>query len=188
VFAHISVLLSFVYALAITHVLASATDLIQARSKVRFSALHATWMLIAVLNVFSNWLNFWLLDAVHWTLPQICLLFAVAVIQYFTCSLVSVKVEEGAADMTAFFERQRPVVAVAYTAMGLVAMVLNYAFRTENAVMGAGTWVMQDLLIVPLVGAALATGFVAIRWVQWAATAAMLAMSIVFLAAYTLPA
>jgi hypothetical protein len=40
---HTAALLSFVYALALTHPLSSVTDLVLARERVRFSGLQAMW-------------------------------------------------------------------------------------------------------------------------------------------------
>ena len=44
-FQHITVLFSFVFAIALTHVLSCVSKLILARDRVRFSGLHALWML-----------------------------------------------------------------------------------------------------------------------------------------------
>jgi hypothetical protein len=55
VFEHISVLLSFVYALALTHLLSSATELMIARRRVRFSGLYAVWAVNAAALLMSNW-------------------------------------------------------------------------------------------------------------------------------------
>ena|SRR6266487_2289426 len=44
-FQHITVLFSFVFAIAMTHVLSCVSKLILARGRVRFSGLHALWML-----------------------------------------------------------------------------------------------------------------------------------------------
>jgi hypothetical protein len=52
VFEHVTILLSFVYAVALTHLLSSATELLIAGKRVRFSGLYAVW----VLNVLQPWL------------------------------------------------------------------------------------------------------------------------------------
>ena len=53
-FQHITVLLSFVFAIALTHLLSSASKLILARDRVRFSGLHALWMLNALMVLLIN--------------------------------------------------------------------------------------------------------------------------------------
>src|SRR5207244_11721084 len=58
-FEHVTALLSFVYALALTHLLARIAELIVARDRVKFSGLLALGMTNAVLVVFANWLSLW---------------------------------------------------------------------------------------------------------------------------------
>ncbi len=58
-FEHVTALLSFVYALALTHLLARVAELIVARERVKFSGLLALGMVNAVLLVFVNWLALW---------------------------------------------------------------------------------------------------------------------------------
>jgi len=80
VFEHVTILLSFVYALALTHLLSSATELLVARKQVRFSGLYAAWFLTALLVVLINWLSLWGLVAVkRWTIAEVMLQFLTAV-------------------------------------------------------------------------------------------------------------
>jgi len=52
-FEHVTTLLSFVYALALTHLLARIAELIVARERVKFSGLLAVGMADAVVLVFA---------------------------------------------------------------------------------------------------------------------------------------
>ena len=58
-FEHVTALLSFVYALALTHLLARIAELIVARERVKFSGLLALGMANAILLVFADWLSLW---------------------------------------------------------------------------------------------------------------------------------
>jgi hypothetical protein len=58
-FEHVTILLSFVYAIAMTHLLSSATELVLARDRVRFSGLYVLWMLNALLILLVNWMAIW---------------------------------------------------------------------------------------------------------------------------------
>lgn len=58
-FEHVTALLSFVYALALTHLLARIAELIVARDRVKFSGLLTLGMVNAILLVFANWLSLW---------------------------------------------------------------------------------------------------------------------------------
>lgn len=59
VFEHVTALLSFVYALALTHLLSRIAELVVVRERVRFSGLLALGMVNAILLVFANWLSLW---------------------------------------------------------------------------------------------------------------------------------
>ena len=50
-------LLSFVYALALTHLLQSASELWVARDRLRFSYSLAAWTVLSVLMLANNWLS-----------------------------------------------------------------------------------------------------------------------------------
>jgi hypothetical protein len=121
VFQHITVLFSFVFAIALTHVLSCVSKLILARDQVRFSGLHALWMFNALVVLLINWISIWQLEAVkHWSVGEIMIQLGWAIPQYFTCSLISMPVgNEGVIDMDAFYERQRPVLFSAF------ALIMN---------------------------------------------------------------
>jgi hypothetical protein len=64
VFEHVTLLLSFIYVIALTHLLSSTTGLILARDRVHFSPLLALWMILALGMLFNNWLAIWALRSV----------------------------------------------------------------------------------------------------------------------------
>ena len=81
-FEHVTALLSFVYALALTHLLARVAELIVARERVRFSGLLMLGMVNAVVLVFANWLSLWDLHSItSWDLPSIAFSFC----SHFPC-------------------------------------------------------------------------------------------------------
>src|ERR1700745_274408 len=91
-FEHVTALFSFVYALALTHLLARIAELIVARDRVRFSGLLALGMANAVVLVFANWLSLWDLRSVKsWDLASITVQFLLAVSLYLICVLVGPK-------------------------------------------------------------------------------------------------
>src|SRR5437879_13754374 len=108
-FEHVTALLSFVYALALTHLLARIAELIVTRERVKFSGLLALGMVNAVLVVFVNWLSLWDLRSVtNWDLASIAIQFLFAVSVYVICALVGPKApDDGPIDLHDFFARQR---------------------------------------------------------------------------------
>jgi len=186
-FEHVTLLLSFIYALAVTHLLASATELIIARDRVKFSGLQAAWMAAALLGLFENWLQLWPLRAIgHWTLIDVTLLMLTAVVQYFTCSLVSVRVErEGPVDMGANFKRQRSMFLSAFGGLLVLAMILNYAERNQSAGLASTDWIGEDLLVLPLAIPLVVSGFVRATWLQWLSVLAILGLLLAGLVLFT---
>lgn len=188
-FDQLVVLLSFVFAIALTHLLSCATDLILARKRVRFSGLYALWSGIAMTTIIVNWLSMWSMRSVqHWTAAGVVLLFFTAVVQYFTCSTMAMRVpEEGPVDMAAFFQSQRSVIFAAYGGLYVCAMAENYVFRAIDQA-GPAAWIVENVVIavsaIPLAVAAWARA----RWLQWAAGLLVFAMVLYFLATFTLPA
>src|SRR3954467_8908862 len=55
----IMILLSFVYAAAVTHLLATAGDIAIAFKRVNFSWLNAGWMAVSLLTVAAWWIGLW---------------------------------------------------------------------------------------------------------------------------------
>jgi len=190
-FQHITVLFSLVFAIALTHVLSCVSKLILARDRVRFSGLHALWMLNALMLLLINWLSLWLLENIkHWSVGEIMVQLGWAIPQYFTCSLISMPVgNEGAIDMRAFYERQRPVLFSAFAVTYAMSMVANFADRNNLEGWKPGDWIAADLLVLPTLITALVAGWAKPRWLQWTAAWFGLALQSWFLiSSYTLVA
>ena len=170
-FQHITVLFSFVFAIALTHVLSCVSKLILARDRVRFSGLHTLWMLNALMLLLINWVSLWLLEAIkHWSVGEIMVQLGWAIPQYFTCSLISMPVgNEEVIDMRAFYERQRPVLFSAFAVTYAMSMAANFADRNDLEGWWPGDWIGANLLVLPMLIAAPVAGWVKPRWLQWTA-------------------
>src|SRR5438309_2099723 len=109
-FQHVTTLFSFIFAIALTHVFASISELVTARDRVRFSGLHALWMVNVLVALLVNWMSVAELSAVkHWSAGEIALQLTWVIPQYFACSLISMPARDGDRfDMQAFYEHQRP--------------------------------------------------------------------------------
>ena len=174
-FEHVTALLSFVYALALTHLLARIAELVVARDRVRFSGLLALGMANAVLLVFSNWLSIWDLRSVTtWDLATITLQFLFAVSIYLLCVLVGPKTpDEGRIDLEQFFWRQQPYFYGAVLACVLLALAANLAFLKSANV---SLFVKENLTTLPMLVPALLGLVSRARWVQWVAGFSYLVM------------
>jgi hypothetical protein len=185
-FEHITILLSIILALAMTHILGSVTELVWARGRVRFSGLHALWIANALVSLLCYWVSAWDLTTVkHWSGPEIALQFFPAIVQYFACSLLSMRVEgDGVLDMRGFFERQRPAIFTAFSMMWVLAMMQNYADRNASVGTAPSDWIGTDLPLAFMLVATVVAGWARAGWLQWVAGVFVLWFGGLFLASY----
>ena len=168
-FEQVTILLSFVYAIALTHLLSSAHELVLERRRVRFSWLYALWMLNALIILIENWLGFWGLHLIRqWTIGQILLQLSLAIVQYFTCSLLMIRPKDtGAIDMVSLFEERRTAVACAFFAMWFVAMAMNYFDRDVLFEPQTSQWILADAELLPASLFIALAGWARPRRLQW---------------------
>lgn len=182
-FEHVTALFSFVYALALTHLLARIAELVVARERVKFSGLLALGMINAVVLVFANWLSLWDLRSIKsWDLGSIVVQFLFAVVVFIICALVGPKApDEGPIDLEDFFWRQRPYFYGAIVACVLLSLIANLAYlKTPNPVL----FVKQNLINLPMLIPTVSALLFSKRWVQWAGGFGFLAMMIGYTIAF----
>lgn len=184
-FQHVTTLFSFIFAVALTHVFSGASKLILARHRVHFSGLLALWMVSAAAGLLNDWLSLAELEGIkHWSVFEILLQLGWVIPQYFTCSLIAMPVHaEGIVDMQAFFERQRRVIFVAFILTYVMAMLENYADRNNNTGWKPDDWIGADLVVLPMLIAAIVAGWSKSRALQWAACVITLVLQAWFLGA-----
>ncbi len=189
-FEQITILLSFVFAVALAHLLSSTTGLILARDRLRFSGLLALWMINALIGLLVNWLSIWQLHIIKtWTVVDVLLQFAPAMLQYFACSLVSIREESGAPlDMPAFYVAHRHAFTGAFAAMMVVNLFQNFVYRDSSAGIGGADWIVEDLLVTLMLAAALVGGWSNSVRLQWIAGLSMAALEAYMLATFVITA
>ena len=179
-FDYISVLLSFVYAAAVVHILATAGDIAIAFGRVRFSWLNSGWMLASLLAVTAWWIGVWDLRAIGvWTMVSIGFFFAVACLMYLEVRLVCPRVaEQGIVDVVAFHRTEGRKYLAAYSLVTLITVGTNGFFSS-----GSPVWVAQNEAVIPMaLGAIAAAIFVSVPWVQYISVLIQLAMWIWYFA------
>lgn len=186
-FEHITVLLSFVFALAASQLLTSATELVWARKRVRVSWIQLLWMFILFLELFVNWIGMFYLNArPRWDIFDISLSFVMAVLEYFCCSLISIRVRDhGAVDMPAFYEGQRRILFSVYLTLTVIGMFVNW-WNGSTPGLDPDVWIWADLTIAPTLLLGGLAGWARPMWLQRLAGLGMLALDIYFLITYTL--
>ena len=187
-FQHVTVLVSFIFAIALTHVFSSASQLLLARDRVRFSALLAVSMVNAALGVIINWLGLWQLENIkHWSLGEVVLQLGWVVPNYFSCSLVAMPVNEsGLLDMSAFFERQRRLIFSATLALSVMGGLETYLDRNSFEGWKPNDWIAAELVGLSLAVFAVLAGWAKPRWLQWLGVGGMFVQNLWYFVFYTL--
>ena len=187
-FQHVTVLVSFIFAIALTHIFSTASQLILARDRVRFSALLAVSMLNAALGVVINWLSLWELQNLkHWSLTEVLLQLGWVIPNYFSCSLVAMPCSEsGPIDMLAYFERQRRIIFSATLTLAAMGGLATYADRNNFAGWKPNEWIGAELVGLALGVFALLAGWAKPRWLQWIGVGGMFTQNIWYFIFYTL--
>jgi hypothetical protein len=189
-FQHVTVLVSFIFAIALTHVFSSASQLLLARDRVRFSALLTVSMINAALGVTINWLGLWELQNIkHWSLAEVLLQLGWVIPNYFSCSLVAMHYSEGGLlDMSGFFERQRRVIFSATLTLSVMGGLATYLDRNNFQGWKPNDWIGAELLGLLLGVFAVLAGWSKPRWLQWVGVGGMFVQNISFFVFYTLGA
>jgi hypothetical protein len=164
-FEHIISLLSFVYALAIAHLLTTVARLIGSRERVRFSWLHAYWMVNALIVLVIDWISYWDMHAVPaLTMANILLWLAQAFLDYGQAALVCPEIPaEWTIDLAAFHQTHSRRYIGAFAATSIMALISNFYFG-ENYHVGA--FIMQNIAVIPVVIIGLTAAIFPNRWVQ----------------------
>jgi hypothetical protein len=171
-FEHIIVLLSFVYALALTHLLSGVAYLIRAGKRVRFSSFHAGWMLNALLVIIADWIGFWDMRRIpRWSMGTILFVMGMAIANYLQAALVCPEVSpEGPVDLIAFHREQGRRYIAASVASVLFALLANVVLGSAY---NLAEWTWENMAVIPMLAACvLALAFRA-RWAQILALASL---------------
>lgn len=166
-FDYVLLLLSFIFALALAHLLSRVGQLIVERHRVKFSGLLALAILNTVMLVYMNWLQLW--DARHmaqWDLLTVTTLFIFSTLQYFVCATVAIEMPaEGQLDMDAYYWRQHGPYWLLMLLLVLSAIASNVVLIKANA----EKFFQENLSNVPFLVVPLFALGVKARWAQWVA-------------------
>jgi hypothetical protein len=187
-FQHVTVLVSFIFAIALTHVFSSASTLILERERVLFSSLLAVSMLNAALGVINNWLGLWdLQNLKQWSLTEVLLQLGWVVPNDFSFSLVAMPVSEaGSLDMPAFFSRQRRVIFSATIALSVMGGLAIYFDRNNFEGWKPNDWIGAEIVGLSLAVFAILAGWRKPLWLQWVGVGGMFVQNLWFFIFYTL--
>ena len=173
-FEHIILLLSFVYALAIGHLLTTVARLVGQAGRVRFSWLWAFWMANALFVIMADWIGFWGLKGLKvWSVGSIFFTFALAFSNYLQAALVCPEIPaEGVIDLAVFHRLKGRAYIAAFVASCALALAANVAY---GQVFGVLDWARVNIAVIPMTLIAVAALIWRGRWVQRLAPPLLLA-------------
>lgn len=169
------VLLSFVYALALTHLLGSIAAMLLDRGRTRFSLVQALWMLAAVMLLFNNWLSLEAFRGAEWSAGLAAWALMFAIVQYVACALVSPRPARAGAgiDMAAHHARHGRLFKAAFVLTAAMAMAGNLvAYLSAGA--GAGPALAAQTPVVLMMGVTLVALWRREAWVQFACSGVLI--------------
>jgi len=174
-FDYIITLLSFVYALAIAHLLATIAELVRARRRVRFSWLNAAWMLINLLTLVGWWIGMWDMRGLSaWSTSMIGFLFVVAFTIYLEVRFVCPDVPgAGEIDLPAFHRENGREYIGAFAVTAALTIGANILFGEMGSVR---EMIVQNLAVAPMFVIAVVAAISFRPWIQIGAAVAELAL------------
>jgi hypothetical protein len=147
-FGYVSVIISVVIGLGLSHLLTGAAELFKARRRVRFYWVHLLWVVLTFVGHIFLWWTMWNLRLVrNWDFFSFLLLLLAPVLLYLAAAFLIPKVEPGSAvDLREYFYENHSAF-----------FGINAAF---TALMGLENWLLTGRLSPAPVTAVFAVWFV----------------------------
>jgi len=174
-FEHVIVLLSFVYALAIAHLLLTTARIIGAWERVRFSWFHAYWMFNALIILVIDWVSYWdMRDLPNWSMVSIAVVMMQSFTDYMQAALVCPEIPaEGKIDLIAFHATRSRRYIGAFAITTVMALITNTYFGGTYKI---GDLIAQNAAVLPLIAVSVTATIARKRWVDIAAPILLLAI------------
>jgi len=171
-FEFIILFFSFIYTLALTHLLFAWTRMIRHRRELIFSWPHMLWMLVALDNLAANWISLWdFRTGGALSLGTITAGFLFVIVNYFVCALVSPDFEGGETyDLKRFHEREGRTYIAATFVLIVASIVANFF---AGSALGVSNWSSENKLVLVDLPIILVALFVKRPWAQVFAPAAL---------------
>ena len=182
-FDFIILFFSFIYTLALTHLLLAAAMMIRRRRSLVFSWPHALWMLNALLLLVCNWISLWDFHGLRsMTLPVILGGFALVGVMYVICALIAPDFEDGGdLDLRAFHERESRTYILAFATFLPLALVLNIA---ASAGAGIQNWAAQNAIVLAMAAPILVPLLIRAKWAQLGGPLVLVGVMVAYLVIY----
>ncbi len=155
-FDYVSVVLSVIIGLGLTHLLTGFVELVQARDRVRFYWLHTTWAALLFVGIVYLWWSIWGPRALPvWNFGSflVLLLEAVLLFVFVAAAFLVPRPTDPPLDLRAHYYQSRRGVFGAYAAFVVLLMI-------HNGLLGGSLWTSANaylLIAVAVTGGAMVT-------------------------------
>ena len=174
---------SFIFSLALAHLLLAVGQMIRHRRELIFDWTHALWMTVAFGTLTINWLSFWdghTLGSLSMATIAIGLAFCIN--QYLVCALVSPRIpREDGVDMRAFHEQQGRTYILAILVLCVFSIAVNLL---GGSALDMANWSSQNAGVLAMLAVIIPALIWRTRWVQIVAPAVLIVLIAVFLVTY----
>lgn len=175
-FKFIILFFSFIYTLALTHLLLAMVQMVRQRRRITFSWPHGLWMANAMVILSLNWIGLWDFHALSvLPLSVIAIGFVLVVGQYLICALVSPDFATADDyDLRRFHARELRGYLWGFLLLLMFAISVNWAAEWGEGLKGEAD---QNGLILAMALPIVFALLVQRPWVQVAAPLAVLGLS-----------
>ncbi len=171
---------SFIYALALTHLLLSITALIRNRRSVIFSLPQVLWMTAALLNLIANWISLWDFHTMASVALSVLLTgFILSMLQYFVCALVSPDPREP--DLRKFHDEQSRTYIGVFAMLVIFAVIIN---AMAGSFLDTAKWAQENAVVLFMVPSTIVPLVIRKQWASIAGALTIVVLSIYYLIAY----
>jgi len=174
---------SFIFSLALAHLLLAVGQMIRHRRELTFDWAHALWMVAAFGTLIANWFSLWDFHTFGaLSLTTVAIGFAFCVNQYLVCALVAPRIDGAdGLDMRVFHERQGRTYVAALAVLFAFSIAANVL---AGSALDVENWAKQNGLVLAMLAVVVAALVWRARWVQIAAPSALIVLVVAFLTAY----
>ena len=182
-FEFIILFFSFIYTLALTHLLFAWTRMVRHRRQLVLSWPHLLWMLVALTHLSVNWLSLWdFRRGGGLSLATIASGLVLVIISYSICALVSPDFEGGETyDMKLFHQRESQTYIGAILVFVVTAIAVNLL---AGAALNMENWWNENHLVATFLVPPVLALTVKKQWAQLLAPAALLVGGIAYAVIY----
>jgi hypothetical protein len=182
-FEFIILFFSFIYTLALTHLLFAWTRMVRHRRRLVLSAPHLLWMFVALAHLSVNWLSLWdFRSGGSLPLTTIASGFVLVIINYALCALVSPDFEGGETyDMKRFHDCEGPTYIGAMLVLVVTSIMVNVL---AGAALDLEKWWNENYLVATFLIPPVLALTIKRQWIQLLAPVALLAGAIAYAVIY----